>query len=421
MSKLSLIVSKKNYREFKGADWPSYEDFINHKYSVTDAIQTEIIEFVEAMEENYNNIATARTDELSLANQKRQSHVFYDKKFQGTHCEIPWNTLGINSNGNVFICASPSWIPIFIGNVLEVDNIYDILNSDIALKIRQEILKGRYYYCNQKLCDFFSFKKTSDFQSHATTDTDLQPLEFEDSPELHVSSIPANIIFDFDLTCNFKCPSCRSETINSNADHIIRPINDRIVDKIKRLVIDKIEKQFVNIRWAGGEPFMSDVYLELLDYIVSTGKRNITNIIHTNGSLLKSKAELVKNLLPYTSDLRISFDAGCEQTYKLTRVGGQWNNLIENVKFVKDLIERNNYKTRLYGDFVVQKNNYKDLPLFADFCRENGLLMNIQKMWNWDTWNKDVFDDMNIYNSDHYLYNDLKKHFQLANLPMAEN
>ena len=185
--------------------------------------------------------------------------------------------------------------------------------------------------------------------------------------------------------------------------------------------IDKIEKQFVNIRWAGGEPFMSDVYLELLDYIVSTGKRNITNIIHTNGSLLKSKAELVKNLLPYTSDLRISFDAGCEQTYKLTRVGGQWNNLIENVKFVKDLIERNNFKTRLYGDFVVQKNNYKDLPLFADFCRENGLLMNIQKMWNWDTWNKDVFDDMNIYNSDHYLYNDLKKHFQLANLPMAEN
>ena len=89
--------------------------------------------------------------------------------------------------------------------------------------------------------------------------------------------------------------------------------------------------------------------------------------------------------------------------------------------FVKDLIEENNFKTKLSADFVVQKSNYKDLPLFANLCREFGLSMNIQKMWNWDTWDKEVFYDMNVYDSKHYLYDDLKEYFKLANLPMAEN
>ena len=297
-----------------------------------------------------------------------------------------------------------------------------LVNSPISLKIRQEILAGRYYYCNTRICDFFNFKDTQKYQSQPTAQDDFDELEFIDHPDLHVNKIPTNLIFDFDYTCNFKCPSCRTEIQNWNADHIRRPVNNRLVEKIKHLIIDNIQEQPINIRWCGGEPFMSEVYMELFKYIISTGNTNIQNIVQTNGSLFIAKKELVEDLLPYVSDLRISFDAGCPETYTLTRVGGDWDRLIENVKFVVALIQERKFKTIVSADYVVQKNNYKDLPQFVKVCKELGIQVNItHKMWNWGTWDEETFNDMNIYHPNHPLYQDLKTYFKLAGLPMANN
>jgi MoaA/NifB/PqqE/SkfB family radical SAM enzyme len=416
------LIDEKTYRSFKGSDWPEFNNFIENDYQVDIQITNEINQFISIMQEKYDNIATPKTVELSLSNQKRQGQVFFNKNYKESTCRIPWQTLGVNNNGNAYICASPSWIPIFVGNLFESDNIYDILNSQISLKIRQEILAGRYYYCNTRICDFFNFKNTASYQTQPLTQDDLKELEFKDSSKLYVNKIPQNLIFDFDYTCNFKCPSCRTEILNWNADHIRRPVNDRLVEKIKHLIIDNIQDQPISIRWCGGEPFMSDVYIELFNYIISTGKTNIQNIIQTNGSLFTAKKDLVKDLLPYISDLRISFDAGCAETYKLTRVGGDWDRLIENVKFVVSMIKEHKLNTRVSADYVVQKNNYKDLPQFVEVCKELDIQVNItHKMWNWGTWDEDTFDDMNIYHPKHPLYEDLKAYFKLAKLPMAKN
>ena len=416
------LIDEKSYRMFKGSDWPEFDNFIRNNYQVDTLIENEINEFISIMEKKYNDIATPKTIELGLANQKRQDQIFFNKNYKGSKCRIPWQTLGIEKNGNAYICSSPSWIPIYVGNILETNNIYDILNSQTSLKIRHEILAGRYYYCNTRICSFFEFKDTNKYQSQPLIEADLNELEFIDSAELYVDKISTNLIFDFDYTCNFKCPSCRTEIHNWNANHILRPINDQLVEQIKHLIIDKIEEQPISIRWCGGEPFMSDVYIELFNYIISTGKTNIQNIIQTNGSLLEAKKDLIKKLLPYVSELRISFDAGSEEIYQLTRVGGDWNRLIENTKFIIELINDCGFKTNLLADFVVQKHNYKDLPKFAELCNKLGIKINLmQKMWNWGTWDTETFDDMNVYHPEHPLYDDVKKHFKLANLPMSKN
>ena len=419
---LEKIIDKKSYRDFKGADWPAYESFVKNDYTVSDKIKTEIDQFVSTMHDQYKNLSSTRTIELSNANQKRQGQIFYNKSFIGTNkCRIPWETLGVNANGNIFICSSPSWIPIFIGSILEADNIFEILNSETAKKIRLEILENRYFYCNSNICGFFQHQDQSTYKKSFEV-ADITALNVStDNDDLCVNHIPKELIFDFDPTCNFKCPSCRIEHQNYNNHHVIRPINNMISEKIKKLIIDKIEDQPIVIRWAGGEPFMSEVYLDLFDYIIKTNKKNIKNIIQTNGSLFKSKPDLLEKLLPFISNLRISFDAGCEDTYKLTRVGGDWKKLLENVMYIKELIKQHKFKTILSADFVVQKNNYKDLPAFASLCRELNLSMNIQKMWNWGTWDTETFHDMNVYDRKHYLYNDVVKYFELANLPMAKN
>jgi|688.fasta_scaffold151101_2 sulfatase maturation enzyme AslB (radical SAM superfamily) len=406
---LKKVISIKDYRTFAGPDWPSYDTIVAGGITDNAAIQQEVDEFVAMMRQTYNEINISG-DVLAEQNQQRQQQVFYDKHYTGsTHCQIPWNTLGVNNNGDVFLCSSPSWIPKFAGNILQSNNIYEILNSVTAQQIRQEILAGRYYYCNNKICSFFGAVDPATYQSQPQVKS--EPLAF--SSQAPVTAIPKYLIFDFDYTCNFKCPSCRTELINNNKHHVIRPVNDRIVEKIKQLIIDQIDHQPVEIRWCGGEPFISEVYLDLLDYIIDTKKSNIQHIIQTNGSYLRSKSHLVEKLMPTIKELRISFDAATADTYKKIRVNGDWNLLIDNVQWTRDLIARSNAQTKVTADFVVQRDNYKEIPAFVELCQDLGIKhINFQKMWNWGTWPQRVFDHNNVYDPAHALYPELADVFE---------
>jgi len=398
----SKFIGEKDYRTFAGGAWPTYQDFLNGVTASDPNIQTEINNFVELMKQSYYDM---HPDLVSLAesNQNRQGQQFYNKQYIPNACRVPWNTLGINANGHAFICSSPSWVPKFIGNLLESQDIWTLLNSDVAQRIRQEIFHGRYYYCNSRLCAFFNKVESTKYNSDYVIDN--EPMEFESRPEYQVTEIPANLIFDFDYTCNFKCPSCRTETINNNKHHVIRPINNRIVECIKTEIIDKIKYQPVSIRWCGGEPFISEPYLELLDYIVNSNKTNITHIIQTNGSYLKSKQDLLIKLLPYITELRISFDAATAETYSLVRVGGVWENLLDNVRWVRQYVNDHHLPVKINADFVVQQINYKEIPAFEELCKELGIdNISYQKMWNWGTWPNNTFQENNVYDKDHSEY-----------------
>lgn len=410
------IISPADYKVFAGPDWPSYESVIQGELGTDPSIQQEVQDFVRMMQENHA-AQTLHGDTLALANQQRQQQVFFDKQYSGTPCTVPWSTLGINNNGDAFICSSPSWVPRFVGNVLQCDNIYQVLNSDQAQSIRQEIRDGRYTYCNNRICNFFAAIPRSEYQN---TGPEIQPRPLTTAPELLVNQIPKNIILDFDYTCNFRCPSCRTELINNNSHHIMRPINDRIVAAIKTMIIDEIQQQPVSIRWCGGEPFISDVYLDLLNYIVQTGKQNIKHTIQTNGSYLQKKSDLVCALLPTVREMRVSFDAATETTYQQVRVNGQWRQLLDNVQWLRKQINSAGTDTVLSADFVVQRANYKEIPAFVELCRELGIdRINWQKMWNWGTWSQAEFDHNNVYDIDHELYQDLQAQFALAQQPMS--
>lgn len=408
--KLEQLIDSKLYKQFAGGEWPTYEEFINGDTGSTEKISTEIQQLIDIATTKYNNLRINDGTALAKENQLRQQQVFYSKNVTASPCRIPWNTLGVNNNGEIFICQSPSWIPKFVGNITKIDDIYTALNSELAQSIRQEILSGTYRYCNEKICGFFA-RTSKSYYKIDQQDTTIPPLVPDNA--LLVKQIPRDLIFDFDYTCNLKCPSCRTEMINWNADHLRRPINNQIVESIKHLIIDKIESQPISIRWAGGEPFLSEVYLDLFDYIIKTGKTNIQNIIQTNGSYLKSK--VVRNLLPYIAELRISFDAGTAKTYAQTRVNGNWDKLLDNVRYIIELKQELGVATCITADFVVQLANYKEIPEFVKLCNTLGIKhINLQKMWNWGTWDDATFEQNNIYNPVHPLHEDLKHYYQLA-------
>lgn len=410
---LSKFVDEKSYKAFAGSSWPSYAGFLSGERPV--GLEDELNQFVEVMKQRYADLVEVAADDLASANQERQGQVFFAKQVPASlRCRIPWNTMGINSNGNVFICESPSWVPKFVGNLLEVDDVYQVLNSEIARSIRWEIVNQRYFYCNHKISRILA-PRTRQIQTTPTTEADLLPLPVVDNEQVTVTEIPKELIFDFDWTCNFKCPSCRTELLNYNKHHIIRPINNSIAEKIKRLVIDKIDTQPVNIRWAGGEPFISEVYVDLMEYCVASGK-NIKHVIQTNGSYLIAKSDLLEKLLPHIDQLRVSFDAGTADTYKNIRVNGVWEHLLKNVEHVQSQIARLGLKTQVVADFVVQKENYQEIPQLVEVCKQLGIKrINYQRMWNWGTWPIEQFHDMNIHDAAHPEHHRLLEIFKTVN------
>jgi molybdenum cofactor biosynthesis enzyme MoaA len=185
------------------------------------------------------------------------------------------------------------------------------------------------------------------------------------------------------------------------------------------MIIDQIQSQQVEIRWCGGEPFISEVYLNLMEYCVASGK-NIQHIIQTNGSYLQKKADLFTKLLPTLKELRVSFDAATAATYAVTRTNGQWHTLLDNVRWARDTIRTQHAPTKLTADFVVQADNYQEIPAFVELCHSLEIdQINFQKMWNWGTWSQAEFDAKNIYNPQHSDYAKLVAVFEQAHVPIG--
>ena len=410
MTDLRDIIDPLSYKVFSGPDWPSFDDIVDNKISHLPHIAKEVAEFVQMQQQNYNAI-TASGSSLEVANQQRQQQQFYDKQYSGPPCQVPWDTLGINANGDAYICSSPSWIPLFVGNILEVDDIFELLNSKKAQRIRQEILAGRYYYCNNKICGFFSKKSPTLYNDMGSQ----EPLLEEFTEATQVRRLPKNLILDFDYTCNLRCGSCRTDTINFNNDHVRRPINFQIVEKIKRLIIDRVNCESMIIRWCGGELFISAAYLDLLEYISAQNKPTIKHIIQTNGHYLQSRQQLIEQLAPNIHSFWVSFDAATADTYHQVRRGGSWDQLLKNVNWLMNFLENSQFKFSVSANFVVQLDNYKEIPQFVELCSALKIKdVQLQKMWNWGTWPQKEFDEKNIYNPQHPLYTDLSKMFAQA-------
>lgn len=341
--------------------------------------------------------------------QKNNSQIFFNKQVTDSdRCNIPWQYLIINRNGEAYICHSPAWLPKSIGSILDYDDLFSLLNSPEALSIRTEILENRYTFCNHNICgSYFGKLDKSKFNPQAIN----TPLKINQQyhPDAYVSIPPLSVVFDFDQTCNFQCPSCRTEVINYNTGPESE-INSKVVEKIKSVLLSQYAKvQYPRtFRWAGGEPFISRAYLELWEHIISLNNHNLKNIIQTNGSYLNKKKELLKEMMPYISQLRISFDAGSADTYAKIRKNGNWNTLLQNCQLASTLSE--GHDTILTGDFVVQLDNYKEIPNYINTCKKLKFQKIIlSKMWNWGTWETETFTHLNVSNSEHPLYNEFIK------------
>lgn len=109
MPNRKVLVDEKTYRFFKGSSWPEFDDFIENNYQVDTQIANEIDQFISVMQEKYNNIATPKTIELSLANKKDKIKYFLINNTKEVNVAYPGKLWALT------IMAMPIFVRVLLG------------------------------------------------------------------------------------------------------------------------------------------------------------------------------------------------------------------------------------------------------------------------------------------------------------------
>lgn len=280
-------------------------------------------------------------------------------------CKQPFTHIDIQHSSQWICC--PSWAPTNIRVDKDDNPVYYTVNNETenlmrnwkgksALQIRQSVVDGSYSHCDHKVCPSLS-------KLINTGIPDYNFIKKEEFQEANFQTTPETILFGFDRSCNLKCPSCRSELV-ANDDQDSKEFQSKL------FLLSQIEEHFSKSAkilsiTGSGDPFYSKLYRDyLINFDVSKYPSLEVIQIITNGILLTEKMWNSLNCKQLIKHVGISVDAGCKETYEnVTRLNGNWDKLIENLKFLGTQDEIIKY---ISCSMVVSQYNYKEMKLFYD-------------------------------------------------------
>jgi len=278
-------------------------------------------------------------------------------------CKHPFEYMDLQPY-QVYVCC-PSWCSKSIR-----DNKTEISwTTDSAIDIRKSVLDGSYKYCNDKVCPPLNLLLNSEEVPSIFVDVE----EFKEKHNIetlddvkNIKTTPKNVNFGFDRSCNFKCPSCRSKLV-PNDDESSNEYKEKL--ETLRQIEDNFSEGIETITITGsGDPFYSKIFRNYLIDFDEKKYPNLQNInVITNGRLLNEKMWNSLSAKKFIKKLEISIDAGTKYTYEnITRIGGDWDILINNLKFISTIKTIEKFTT----SFVVSELNYLEMEIFYNLIND---------------------------------------------------
>lgn len=313
-------------------------------------------------------------------------------------CSVPFSSLEIHNNV-CFVCC-PSWLP----NKIELKDytLKNIYNSEPIIDIRNSILDGSFKYCDKQLCPYLSkLVNYGEVSGPINLKNDIKTY----SPIIK-NNTPDYLVMNFDRTCNYKCPSCRIDLIVENSDGIERI--QKTIEDIDTYFSKNVKTIYIT---GSGDPFVSVGFRNYLRNFKPEKYPNLSTIhLHTNASMWnKQMWNSMPNVHKYVHTCEISIDAATKETYEnKTRLGGNWENLINNLKFISTL------PISVKASFVVQDTNYMEMELFYDLMYsifKNKVNVFFGKITNWGTFTDGEFKLKQVWDTEHPEHELFKKEF----------
>jgi MoaA/NifB/PqqE/SkfB family radical SAM enzyme len=333
-------------------------------------------------------ISGAGANEIFCAMNEFQEEVSDDRNYKEYFCPKPFEYAEIAQRGTTFLCC-PVMVPTPVGNI-DDGTFMDVWNSKKAQDIRGAILDGSFSYCLEKTCGMLQEKLLP--KRNQVTDTYHRDIIDRNLTVLPKG--PAEIVMNYDRSCNLVCPTCR-------------------VDKVT--ISGEQKKTAANVQnWATGE-HLKDAYRL---HITGSGDALGSSLFH---SFLREfdpqlfpqlRISLGTNavlLTPHTWDricnevidmVVASCDAASPETYALNR-GADFAVLVENLHFIGRLRTAGKLQ-HFVMNFVVQKNNYAEMRQFVELGQSvNADVVMFQQITNWGTFDDAEFRRRAVHHASH--------------------
>ncbi len=172
------------------------------------------------------------------------------------------------------------------------------------------------------------------------------------------SKYPLNMGFALDNTCNLRCQMCSGEnssTYRSEIEHrppFINPYDSNFV-----LQLEEFIPYLQRVVFAGGEPFLINIYYEIWERIIAINPK-IEVVICTNGTVLNSR---IKNLIDKgVFYFAISMDSLNKVNFEKIREKANFEQFMDNLDYFYKYSKQNNRWMTLNVCPIQQ--NWREIP-----------------------------------------------------------
>lgn len=259
-----------------------------------------------------------------------------EKKNFNNFCPVPWISLHAWADGNMFPCCKSD--PMSSFGKLDVKKSYkENINIDSFIKLRQAFLNNE----RPDTCWKCFEAEDKGLQSMRQDQCGYYITELDDDYFKQTNINKPKIYYldiRFSNKCNLACVMC-SPSFSSKIYDIYKDLG-MYVEGSKNKSIDYINKlkPYINdiksVYLAGGEPFLDDNVLTLLDLLESNKKVSITFTTNCTIDLSNKKiAQKLEKLSQHNVNFNISLD-GLPEYNDNIRLGGSFKKVCKNIEYL---------------------------------------------------------------------------------------
>ncbi len=277
-------------------------------------------------------------------------------------CNAPFSSLRFERYGRVLACCHNN---SFIAGIYPQQKLSDIWKGEPLTRFRADIVKNKLDSgCRVCYDDIITGNYTS-----------VSALMFDNySVE---SGFPSMLDFKIDNTCNLSCvmcfsvSTCQKQSQTFDKDIAFKPYDDNFINELELFI-----PHLKNVRFSGGEPFLSEYYLKLWQKIHSFNPQCVITV-QTNGNVMNNS---IKELLDKgVYSINVSLDSLDAEIYQKIRVNGSLEKVLENISFFREYCRQKKTK---FGITICPMNlNAGELHRLIEFCNSNNAYAWFSIVW----------------------------------------
>ena len=195
-----------------------------------------------------------------------------------------------------------------------------------------------------------------------------------------VDELPKKIRIEACSLCQLNCPECRTRQLENTAPK--NWLGYLKFDDFKNFIdshsfVNEVELSFK------GEVFLNPELNEIIKY---AHEKKVKLTANTGVNFNNPKEETLENLVKYQFErITIALDGATAETYKIYRVGGDFDTVINNIKKINEYKKKYNSEyPKLTWQFIPFGHNEHEIELAKKKAKELNMEIRFRRNWTLD-------------------------------------